>query len=67
MEFYHLEVNSPAFKMKDLLAPSPEEEAKKQFFTAREILTVNPLTINDYRKLLIDIDGVKTHLPHVKM
>ena len=45
--------------MKDLLAPSPEEEAKKQFFTAREILTVNPLTINDYRKLLIDIDGVK--------
>ncbi|MDZ8183672.1 MAG: hypothetical protein RMX96_02255 [Nostoc sp. ChiSLP02] len=46
------------FEMKDLLAPSPEEN-RKQFFTAREILTVNPLTINDYRKLLIDIDGVK--------
>lgn len=49
------------FEMKDLLAPSPEdlEINNKQFFTAREILTVNPLTINDYRKLLIDIDGVK--------
>ncbi|NEQ60586.1 MAG: hypothetical protein F6K53_25495 [Moorea sp. SIO4A1] len=48
--------------MKDLLAPAPGEktgENRKQFFTAREILTVNPLTINDYRKLLIDIDGVK--------
>ena len=46
------------FEMKDLLAPFPGEN-RKQFFTAREILTVNPLTINDYRKLLIDIDGVK--------
>ena len=46
------------FPLKDLLAPYPGEE-RKQFFTAREILTVNPLTINDYRKLLIDIDGVK--------
>ncbi|MDZ8104393.1 MAG: hypothetical protein RM338_02030 [Nostoc sp. DedQUE12a] len=50
------------FEMKDLLAPSPTEKTgdnKKQFFTASEILTVNPLTINDYRKLLIDINGVK--------
>ncbi|MFN6565508.1 MAG: hypothetical protein RMY28_037685 [Nostoc sp. ChiSLP01] len=50
------------FEMKDLLAPSPKEKTgdnRKQFFTAREILTVNPLTINDYRKLLIDINGVK--------
>ncbi|AOX03707.1 hypothetical protein BJP34_33575 [Moorena producens PAL-8-15-08-1] len=46
------------FEMKDLLVPSAGEN-RKQFFTAREILTVNPLTINDYRKLLIDIDGVK--------
>ncbi|NEP42586.1 MAG: hypothetical protein F6K35_26530 [Okeania sp. SIO2H7] len=44
--------------MKDLLAPS-SGESRKQFYTAREILTVNPLTINDYCKLLIDIDGVK--------
>ncbi|MEH1997075.1 hypothetical protein [Nostoc sp.] len=50
------------FEMKDLLALSPQEkigENRIQFFTAREILTVNPLTINDYRKLLIDINGVK--------
>lgn len=49
------------FEMKDLLTPHPEDaqENIKQFYTAREILTVNPLTINDYRKLLIDIDGVK--------
>ncbi|MCL2931294.1 MAG: hypothetical protein MGG11_03065 [Trichodesmium sp. MAG_R03] len=49
------------FEMKDLLTPHPEdaEENIKQFYTAREILSVNPLTINDYRKLLIDIDGVK--------
>ena len=50
-----------SFDIKDLLA-YPEDtplEGRQQFFTAREILTVNPLTINDYRKLLIDIDGVK--------
>ena len=46
------------FEMKDLLAPRPGKKSQ-QFFTASEILTVNPLTINDYRKLLIDIDGVK--------
>lgn len=46
------------FEMKDLLAPPPGE-SRKQFYTAREILTVNPLTINDYRKVLIDIEGVK--------
>ena len=28
------------------------------FFTAKQILTNNPLTIDDYRKLLIDLDGV---------
>jgi len=50
-----------SFPIADLLAPAPphSEDNKQPFFTAREILTVNPLTINDYRKLLIDIDGVK--------
>jgi len=28
-------------------------------FTAREILTVNPWTVNDFRKLLIDAEGVR--------
>ncbi len=51
-----------SFDIKDLLAPPPGQKAdpKRQgFFTAREILTVNPWTIEDYRKLLIDIDGIK--------
>ncbi len=50
-----------SFDMKDLLAFPQEDNDKalKNFFTAKEILTSNPVTINDYRKLLIDIDGVK--------
>ncbi len=32
--------------------------ANQPFFTARNILTCSPLTINDYRKLLADIIGV---------
>ena len=49
-----------SFEMEDLLAyPASEADSPPLFLTAREILTVNPLTINDYRKLLIDIDGVK--------
>ncbi|MCG8333566.1 MAG: LamG domain-containing protein [Proteobacteria bacterium] len=32
---------------------------KGRFFSPGEILTINPVTINDYRKLLIDIPGVK--------
>lgn len=47
--------------IKDLLATgdsggSPQKQA---FFTAAEILTVNPWTNADLRKLLIDIEGVK--------
>lgn len=45
--------------IEDILANDPEQEVKKQFFSPAEILTINPVTINDYRKLLIDIDGVK--------
>lgn len=50
------------FRMEDLLAerssivPKP---VRQGFFTAREILTMSPWTILDYRKLLVDIDGVK--------
>lgn len=47
------------FDMKDLLTDEEGNIFKSQnFFTARNILTNNPLTINDYRKLLIDIDGI---------
>ena len=48
------------FAMPDLLAGAPDRRSSgKQFFSAREILTVNPLTVIDYRKLLIDINGVR--------
>ena len=35
------------------------KESENRFFSPNEILTINPVTINDYRKLLIDIPGVK--------
>ncbi|MBI1938381.1 MAG: DUF1508 domain-containing protein [Ignavibacteriales bacterium] len=49
------------YLIKDILAEgtSAGSKAEKQFFTAREILTCNPVTINDYRKILIDVDGVR--------
>ena len=48
-----------SFDMKDLLTDKKGNIADKQvLFTAKNILTNNPLTINDYRKLLIDIPGV---------
>ncbi len=44
----------------DLFARSPDDKsADNNFFTPAQILSNNPLTITDYRKLLIDIEGVK--------
>ena len=53
-----------SINIKDLLAEPitkiPKADPKRQgFFTAREILTVNPWTTADFRKLLIDINGIK--------
>ncbi|WP_346293016.1 hypothetical protein [Sphaerothrix gracilis] len=48
-----------SFDMADLLAYPAEAPGSPLFLTARDSLTVNPLTIADYRKLLIDIDGIK--------
>ncbi|KAA2239285.1 hypothetical protein F0L74_24065 [Chitinophaga agrisoli] len=49
------------FDVKDLLAPENlnNNTWKQVFYTARQILHNNPLTINDYRKLVIDIKGVR--------
>ncbi|MEM7105404.1 MAG: hypothetical protein AAF502_19865 [Bacteroidota bacterium] len=49
------------FPMEDILADDPNApvQPNKAFHTAREILTTKPLTITDYRKLLIDVKGVK--------
>jgi len=47
------------FEMKDLLSDENHKIFVNQnFFMAKKILTNNPLTINDYRKLLIDLDGI---------
>jgi hypothetical protein len=50
-----------AYDIKDLLVEKEGDPFKNlyQFFTARQILTNKPVTFNDYRKLLIDIEGVK--------
>ncbi|NOZ26259.1 MAG: diguanylate cyclase [Nitrospirae bacterium] len=44
-----------SFPVKDILA----EGGGGKFLTAAEILPTRPVTVNDYRKLLIDIDGIK--------
>jgi len=43
--------------MADLMTGSAS--ARRQFYTAQEILTNGPVTALDYRKLLVDIPGVK--------
>lgn len=51
-----------AFPVEDLLAEAITTDGvskKKILFSAKEILAVSPVTLNDYRKLLIDIPGVK--------
>ncbi|HTN06766.1 hypothetical protein [Agriterribacter sp.] len=46
--------------VEDLLTRNPDDSSKdNNFFTPAQILTCNPLTITDFRKLLIDIEGVK--------
>ena len=50
--------------IKDILTPESPSTGKnpfpdQSFFTAREILTVNPWTPNDFRRILIDLDGVR--------
>ena len=49
------------FEMKDILAHEhlDENSWKNIFYTAKQILPSNPVTISDYRKMLIDIPGVR--------
>lgn len=49
--------NLPAI---DLFTRSPKDSfPDNNFFTPSQILTCNPVTITDFRKLLIDIEGIK--------
>ena len=49
------------FDVKDLLAPQnlTEDTWKQIFYTARQILQNAALTIDDYRKLIIDVAGIR--------
>jgi hypothetical protein len=47
------------FDIKDLLADSNGKVNTDQaFFSARDILTCEPVNVEDYRKLIVDINGV---------
>jgi hypothetical protein len=47
------------YDIKDILTPAPGDNTDfKNFYAAREILPVCPVTFNDYRKLLIDVEVV---------
>lgn len=48
-----------SFSIEDILASANGNANQKQFFDALEILTCNPVTVNDFRKTLIDLDGIK--------
>lgn len=50
------------FYIEDILEPDPNktiEEGLKNFYVAEEILPCNPLTKNDFLKLVLDVNGVK--------
>jgi hypothetical protein len=47
------------FPIEDILASPANYPDQKQFFTALEVLTCNPVTPNDFRKILIDLAGIK--------
>ena len=46
------------YSIPDLLA-SAGRSASQSLYTAPEILTINPVTVTDLRKLALDVDGVK--------
>ncbi|MDB4582350.1 YegP family protein [Draconibacterium sp.] len=48
-----------SFDVKDLLTAKKDQGGINELYSAREILTCNPVTINDFRKILIDVEGVK--------
>lgn len=51
------------FNIQDILARRLDEKIK-DFFTAAEILTCNPVTIIDFRKLIIDTEGIQNGWLH---
>jgi len=47
------------YDIEDILEEENSSKNNKHFFTARQILTCNPVTANDFRRVLIDIEGIK--------
>lgn len=51
------------FDIKDLLAHNSNQKEEKEttqyFYSASEILPCNPLTVNDFRKIVVDVPGVR--------
>ncbi len=43
----------------DLIAIQNHQEKDDNFLTPLEILTINPVTVTDYRKLVLEIEGVR--------
>ncbi|NOQ74236.1 MAG: hypothetical protein GQ574_19665 [Crocinitomix sp.] len=49
-----------SFDIKDLLTLSADSQDKAhELFTAREILPAHPTSISDYRKLILDLPGIR--------
>lgn len=52
--------NRLALPMADLLAYPPSEDSPKQaFFMPQQVLSSNAVTLSDYRRLFLNIEGVK--------
>jgi hypothetical protein len=47
------------FEIGDIIAPSPGESVVSDFFSLAEAASNAPLTINDFRKIIIDLDGYR--------
>jgi hypothetical protein len=49
-----------SYNIRDLLTVDPNAPYDiKNFYTAKDVLPVNPTTVNDLRKLIMDVPGIK--------
>ena len=49
-----------SFPVEDIIAKNPKDRGNlKMYYTPEEILPINPVTINDYYKLILDNDNIK--------
>lgn len=51
------------YDIKDILTPDPVTADIRNFFTAAQILPNSPVTLNDYRKLMMDVECEEEILP----